>query len=222
MPHEVLGSAAVAEIDGRTLLYVGSKYGNIVALDAANGRPAWSRMAASWFDNTPCVGMVKDRPALFAGSHDYNLHAFDAATGADLWSRPLGGEVYSAPCYWQSNGSRRVAAAALDNHLYVIDADDGSVLTSYFTGSPIWDKLNKGENLWGSPAVVSTPSGATLVHGSFSDVVYVLPVDSPCSIQAMSRSGDSLWLTVLWVGLGFAFVLLPIMLYIPEASPETS
>jgi hypothetical protein len=44
-----------------------------------------------------------------------------------------------------------VVAAALDSHLYIMDARTGKMVNRFFTGNPVWDKVAKGETLWGSP-----------------------------------------------------------------------
>jgi len=219
MPHEVLGSPVVEEGTDAPLLFLGSKFGNLIAIDARTGRERWQRMAGNWIDNTACVGDLDGERVVFTGSHDYRVYAFRARDGEDLWSRHLGGEVYTAPCFFESGHGPRVAVACLDDHLYVLDARDGSVETSYFTGRPIWDKVAKGETLWGSPAALEAGDQTVLVHGSFNDTVYVLPLfDRPghrCRLRAKVHSSAG-----LWQGLGLVFVLfmsvvVPVVLRLP-------
>ncbi len=217
MPHEVLGSPATADLGERTLLYLGSKYGNMVAIDAMTGVQAWSRMAGNWFDNSACAGKIDGRKLLFAGSHDYCVYAMDAASGELVWKRALGGEIHSAPCLFRSDGKDRLAVAALDNHLYLLDAKTGAVENAWHTGDPIWDKLVKGETLWGSPAAFSSDcGGAAIVYGAFNDFVYAIPVEKPCSLTAMARSAKGLWLSMGVAALLFLGVLLPLLIVIPR------
>jgi outer membrane protein assembly factor BamB len=209
MPHEVLGAPAVETNGADPVLVLGSKYGNLIALEAATGRERWKRMAGNWFDNAACIGNVDGTNVVFAGSYDYNVYAIRAADGAVLWKRPLGGEVFSAPAFFTLNGRPTVAVAALDNHVHVLDARSGAILTSYYTGRPVWDKVSKGDTLWGSPAVLEAGDESAVIQGSFNDTVYVLPLVKPCTMQARARSAKSLWLSLGIVALLFTGVVLP-------------
>lgn len=216
MPHEVLGSPVIMEDPENPLVYLGSKYGNLIAIDALSGKEVWQRMAGNWIDNSACVGEVEDKKIVFAGSYDYYLYAFDAVSGEQLWKKPLGGEIYSAPCFFKLNGKPVVVAAALDNHLSVLDAKNGEILTSFFTGNPIWDKVNKGETIWGSPAALEAGENTAVVFGSYSDRVLVIPQVKDSSLRAMARSSDSLWQSILAVFLIFTGVILPAVIFWPE------
>ena len=252
MPHEVLGSPAIDADPGSPRVFLGSKFGNLIALDARTGKELWKRMAGNWIDNSACVGEVDGVRAVFAGSHDYNLWAFRASDGQVLWKRPLGGEVYSAPAYfrkveggrWKVDGeadgtgpsspdlhpppstlhpaaTAYVVAAALDNHLYVLEADTGRVVTSYFTGKPMWDKVAKGEVLWGSPAALEAESETALVHGSFNGEVYVMPLDGECGLRTKVQSAATLWRGLLVTAVLFVGVVLPAVLWGTRArSPQ--
>jgi len=222
MPHEVMGSPVVEEQGDRPLVFLGSKFGNLHAVDAASGEPVWKRMSGNWIDNTACIGEVDGVRHVFVGSHDYNVYAYEASTGRLRWKRHLGGEVYSAPSYFVYGGRPQVAVAALDNHLYVLDADTGKVTTSYYTGTPIWDKVAKGETLWGSSAVFEAGEETVIVHGSFDDFVYVYPVSQAkdCELRTKVQSPATLWWGLL-ITLGvFGGIILPIVLRIPERQPQ--
>ncbi|MCG2679696.1 MAG: PQQ-like beta-propeller repeat protein [Kiritimatiellae bacterium] len=222
MPHETLGSPVVADCDGRTLLFLGSKYGNLIALDAATGKEVWQKMAGNWFDNGACVGDVGGRKLVFAGSHDYNLYALDARDGALVWKKALGGEIHSAPCLLPFADRAAVAVAALDNHLYVLDAATGESRISYFTGNPIWDKLVKGETLWGSPSAIVAGRQTALVYGSFNNVVYTIPVEKECSLTASPRSSASLWKSLLFVAVLFCGLVVPLVVRFTPARSATT
>ncbi len=207
MPHEVLGAPAVETGVPEPVLVLGSKYGNLIALDAATGRERWKRMAGNWFDNSACIGQLDGTNVVFAGSHDYAVYALRAADGSLLWRQPLGGEVHSAPAFFDLNGTPAVLVAALDNHLHTLDARTGRVLTSYFTGRPVWDKINKGENRWGSPVVIEAGPSTAALYGSFNATVYLLPLAAPCSLQARARSVRGLWISLGVVALAFGLTL---------------
>ena len=215
MPHEVLGSPVVEEGTENPLLFLGSKFGNLIALDARTGEERWKHMAGNWIDNSACLGEVDGERVVFVGSHDYKLYAFRASDGEELWRRHLGGEVYSVPSFFHLNGAPAVAASSLDNHLYVLNARTGKVITSFFTGRPIWDKVSKGDTLWGSPVIFEAGGETAVIHGSFNDFVYVLPLHKECTLKATVQS-----VAMLWYGLGIMLVIflggvLPLVLWWP-------
>jgi outer membrane protein assembly factor BamB len=113
-----------------------------------------------------------------------------------------------------------VAAAALDSHLYIIDASTGEMVNRFFTGNPVWDKVAKGETLWGSPAALEAGDNSALVFGSYSDVVYVLPLVKECSLTSMARSSGTLWFSLLVVLILFIGIILPIILKLPVKSDD--
>jgi outer membrane protein assembly factor BamB len=216
MPHEVLASPVIEEEGDDPLLFLGSKFGNLIAINGRTGKEAWKVMAGNWIDNTACIGEVNGERVVFVGSHDYRTYALRAIDGSLLWYRHLGGEVYAAPAFFNLKGKPAIAVCALDNHLYILDAADGRVITSYFTGTPIWDKVSKGETLWGSPAVFEAGESTAIVHGSFNDTVYILPIQGDVSLRAQVQSSAT-----LWIGLGVVLVLffgaiLPLALKLPE------
>lgn len=209
MPHEVLGAPVVETNGANPVLVLGSKYGNLIALEAATGKERWKRMAGNWFDNSACIGNLDGTNVVFAGSYDYNVYALRASDGALVWRRPLGGEIYSAPSFFMLDGKPALAVAALDNHVHILDARTGAILTSYYTGKPVWDKVSKGDTLWGSPAVLQAGAETVAIQGSFNDTVYVLPLAKPCTMQARARSAKGLWVSLGVVALLFCGVLLP-------------
>jgi outer membrane protein assembly factor BamB len=218
MPHEVLGAPAVETNVPNPILVLGSKYGNLIALDAATGKERWKRMAGNWFDNAACIGRVDGTNVVFAGSYDYQVYALRAADGKLLWKRPLGGEIFSAPAFFTLGGEPALAVAALDNHVHVLKARTGAIVTSYFTGRPVWDKISKGDTIWGSPAVLEAGAETVLVQGSFNDTVYVLPLAKPCTLQARARSAKSLWVSLGVVAALFLGGVLPWALRRPDPS----
>jgi len=209
MPHEVMASPAVDARSEPPALFLGSKFGDLMAIDARAGKRLWHRMTGNWIDNNACVGSVEGRSVVYVGSHDYCVYALDSANGGVLWKRPLGGEVYSAPCFFQFENRPAVAFASMDNRLTVLDAATGSVTAAFFTGEPVWDKVSKGETLWGSPAAFEEGARATLVHGSSSGSVYSLPLSGPNSLRAQVRTTGGLWVGIGVCFLVFVCILLP-------------
>ncbi len=216
MPHEVLASPVVTVDTDPPMLYLGSKYGNFTAVNARNGKEVWQKMAGNWIDNSASIGEINGRKTVFVGSHDYCVYSFDAQTGNLNWKKPVGGEVFSTPTFFRVDGEPYICIASLDNHLYIIDAKNGIIFNSYFTGNPIWDKLPKGEYLWGSPASIEAGADTCIVYGSFNDMVYSIPIMKPCAITAMARSVKSLWISLLAVFLIFCGIIMPVVLKIPR------
>lgn len=224
MPHEVLGSPAVWAGE-KPKVFLGSKFGDLIAIDALTGQKLWHRMTGNWIDNNPCCAVVDDQPIVFTGSNDYRLYALRAGDGTELWQRPLGGEIYSAPCCFAYHQRSCVAAACLDDHLYVLNAASGNIEASYYTGQPTWDKIAKGETLWGSPIAITTTSGeAALVHGSYNGAVYLLPLTGESRFRAHTQGNGALWISIAVVAALFSLVVLPCILYscrkMPGKSPE--
>lgn len=221
MPHEVMGSPVLEPHTDHPLLFLGSKFGDLIAVDARTGRKRWRSMTGNWVDNSACVGTVAGENVVFVGSHDYSLYALRAADGQQLWRRRLGGEMYSAPTFFRHKARPVVAAASLDNHVYVMDARNGHVITSFFTGQAVWDKVTKGETLWGSPAAVESEDNSYLVHGSYNGYTYVIPVDGEVSLRTKVQDASALWRGLGVVGAVFLLVVVPVVVFLPLGSRAT-
>jgi outer membrane protein assembly factor BamB len=80
--------------DGRVVVGVRDA-SNLYALDAATGRPAWTRFFwLSWVDSTPCLA----DGVLYVGSSDsQRLRALDPRTGRTRWERWVGGWAWGTP-----------------------------------------------------------------------------------------------------------------------------
>jgi len=51
-----------------------------------------------------------------------------------------------------------------------------------------------------------------LVHGSFNDIVFSLPLLKECTLTAVARSPGSLWWTLLIVLVIFLAIVLPLVI----------
>lgn len=147
-------------VDG--VLYVGSRDGNLYALDASTGALLWSYPAGG--DSSPAV--VDGLAYIAAG----DVHALDVATGALLWTYEPADE------YGVEEGSPAVRAGVLhvasgEGNVYAIDAQTGVLLWSRSIGGDILS----------SPAV-----GAGAVYiGSSGGKVYAL--DAATGIPRWTR-----------------------------------
>jgi len=215
MPQEVLGYPAVDTTATPPSLFLGSKFGSMISLDAATGKERWKKMTGDWLDNSPAVGSVKGRRAVFGGSNDYCVYAWAADSGELLWRQPIGGEVFSIPTLFTLDGKPSVLVSSLDDHTYVLDADDGRVVTSFFTGELLWDLKTKGENVWGSAAVFQGRANTVAVFGSYNGTIFVIPLTGECSLTAKVRSSAGLWIGLAVAFVLFVFVILPVVLLLP-------
>jgi outer membrane protein assembly factor BamB len=139
-------SPAVA--DG--IIYVGSRDGNLYALDAATGEQLWAFKTNSWVDSSPIVvgGVV------YCGSNDGNLYALDAKTGEKRWSFAMPFAVRSTPAV--ADGV--VYVGCDDSNIYAVDAA---------TGLELWHGYTEGA-INSSPAVAK----GIVVVGSTDDLFY--------------------------------------------------
>lgn len=60
MPHEVFGSPVITARTTLPLMFLGSKYGNLIAIDAFQGKEVWQKMAGNWIDNNACISEIDD------------------------------------------------------------------------------------------------------------------------------------------------------------------
>ena len=134
------------------IVYIGSRDGNLYALDAATGAQRWAFKTGSWVESSPVVvnGVV------YFGSNDGHLYAADAATGRKLWAFDSHYSVRSAPAV--ADGV--VYIGSDDYAVYGIDAATGRQLWSFETG-----------NLVPSSPIVT---GGVVVIGSMDGICYTL------------------------------------------------
>jgi eukaryotic-like serine/threonine-protein kinase len=91
------------------VVYVGSKDGNLYALDAASGAKKWAYQTGKGVSSPVVVNGV-----VYVGSEDGNLYALDATSGAKKWAYQTGGYVISSPAV--INGV--VYVGSWDHNLY--------------------------------------------------------------------------------------------------------
>jgi len=111
----VWSSPAVAEVNGRAVLFVGSYDRNLYALDAATGEELWRYTTGGGIRATPAVARVGDRTVVFVGSDDRTFYALDAGTRRKLWAREvmpwrvtLGRASLTAPAVFERQGQPAV------------------------------------------------------------------------------------------------------------------
>ena len=134
------------------VVYVGSTYNPLFALDASTGDLLWRYETGGSVVSSPAVsgGVV------YVGSRDDYLFALDASTGDLLWRYETGGSVVSSPAV--SGGV--VYVGSRDDYLFALDASTGDLLWRYETG----------DDVRSSPAV----SGGVVYVGSTDNRLYAL------------------------------------------------
>ena len=80
----------------------------VVALDAATGRPKWKFTSPS---GTGYSGLLSEKGGLVFGASEGVWFAVDADTGREVWRVSLGGNTKSGPISFMVDG-RQVTSAA--------------------------------------------------------------------------------------------------------------
>lgn len=145
---------------GDTLYTVDTK-GGLFALDAATGKPRWSRNTGVAFGSSPGVaGML-----LLVGGRDGLVHAFDRQTGASVWTAKVSTEVLSSPV---RDGDVVVAQTA-DDQLFGLDAASGKRLWVYQNTVPALTLRGHAQPVAAGGRVYAGLASGKLVALSLSD-----------------------------------------------------
>ena len=182
-------------IDGDTL-YIGTRAGDVRALDVANGFTKWSFELQGDDKLRGVYGApAVTEDAIYVGGYDSILYAL-SHSGDLQWQEPVGGSIVGGPVV--ADGTVLVGAG--DGVLYAFDVEDRSSRWTFETGSRIWYspvvnggvvyltssdrkiyaiKLEDGSKVWEfetNGAIASTPvvSGGSVYFGSFDAVFYAL------------------------------------------------
>lgn len=148
----IMGSPVVA--DGT--VFVGSRDGNLYALDAKRGSEQWRLRTADRIESTPVVS----RHQVFVGSHDGKVYAAAADTGRRLWQRDLRSPI-------------RSSVTEADGRLFVGDRAGHVVALSLDSGEPLWEAQTRAE-VSSIPAV----SNGIVVVGSWDGSLYAYSAQS--------------------------------------------
>lgn len=95
------------------VIYVGSKDGNLYAIDAASGSKKWAYQTGNYVYSAPAV----INEVVYVGSYNGNLYAINAASGSEKWAYQTGNSINSSPTV--VNGV--VYAGSYDGNLYAFD-----------------------------------------------------------------------------------------------------
>ena len=133
------------------LLYIGTRDGHVLALDAVTGVQRWSAATAASIMSTPAVS----DGTVYVTSNDRKLYAFDAATGALRWASVTDATINASP----------VAA----NGLVYVTADSGTLFAfKARNGILAWEAAHD----FLSPGSTPAAAGGMVYAMSDQDVVF--------------------------------------------------
>jgi outer membrane protein assembly factor BamB len=209
-PHsERISSIYAAPTIDHDSVFVGNYFGEVVALDRADGNLRWRFQTGGPIFAAPVV----KADTLLTGSADRSLYALRAKTGALLWSFRTADAIVASPAV---SGSIAYVGSE-DGTLFALDFTTGELLHSFSTGGaiaaapvPYGDLVYVASESgalfaldahslavrWafaaGSPLSTSPLVTADAVFvGDFADQIHALDTHAP------SRSGVVIWSTKL-------------------------
>jgi len=148
----IMGSPVVA--DG--VVFVGSRDGNLYALDAKRGTETWHLRTGDRIESTPAVaGHV-----VFIGSHDGRVHAAVCDSGRRLWQRDVGSPI-------------RSSATVMDGRLFIGNRQGQVVALRAENGELLWQAQTGAE-------VSAAPAGGdgAVIVGSWDGRLYAFAADT--------------------------------------------
>jgi outer membrane protein assembly factor BamB len=183
-------------------VYASNAAGEILKLDATNGRQVWRVNVGEPISG----GVGLGAGIILVGSNKGNVHAYDAA-GKSLWKAKVSSEILSVPRYFDG----MVIVRAGDNHIFGLDATDGSrkwvyerispaltlrssvgivvdggaVYAGFAGGKLVAIRADNGKLLW--EATVAQPKGVTEIE-RIADITSLPVVDGPL-VYAVAYQG---------------------------------
>lgn len=166
-PGNIYG--AVVLDDG--FLYFGDGAGQVMALSAETGRPAWPLPVKTGARIWSAVAV--DQQNVYAASQDHFLYAINRKSGNLIWKFPLDGDNIDALVGSPTVAGGTVYVGSFGGTLYAIDAASGNLKWSYKASGTLWD----------GPAV----DDGTLYFGDLSGNVYALDAATGQNIRWMTQ-----------------------------------
>ena len=188
-------------LDGGAI-YAASATGELLKLDATNGRQIWRVNAGEPISGGVAVG----GGLVLVGTSKGNVLAYDF-NGKPQWKSKVSSEVLSAPRYFDGN----VIARTGDNHIFGLDAadgarkwvyeraspalslrssaglvaDGGAVYAGFAGGKMVAIRADNGKLLW--EATIAQPKGVTEIE-RIADITSLPVVDGPL-VYAVAYQG---------------------------------
>lgn len=157
-------SPVAAQVDGKTVIFVGAYDHNLYCIDASTGKEFWRFTVGGTLNFAPVFSWVKGTPSVFVASSDRTVYAIHAGSGRKLWSY----ETYP----WTYTVYESVASSPI-----VVDVEgrptlflgmwnsDRKSIKGFQHGELLAFDAQKGEKLWGrslSPTYLSSPAYAEM------------------------------------------------------------
>ena len=163
-----------AEIDGRRLLFFGSRLFSAFCIDADTAEFVWELRVGTWVDSTPAVfRRPGERTLVILGDYQQVIHGVDAFSGHGGWRYRSYGYFSASPVLIEFGGSPAAVMPCLDNHLYIVKADDGSFLFRAYTGEFLWSHYQRGATVFPSAAAARLGGRPLLAVASYDGRVHV-------------------------------------------------
>ncbi|NNE08747.1 MAG: PQQ-binding-like beta-propeller repeat protein [Gemmatimonadetes bacterium] len=121
-------TSSPAAADGALL--VGSRDGNLYAIDPATGAELWRAPGPQGVGSSPAYGGGRAYYADYGG----DVVAVDLETGAEIWRRGTGSKIVSSPLY----DGERVYVGSFNRSLYALSSETGEIIWRYRTDDAIW------------------------------------------------------------------------------------
>lgn len=156
VPPIYYGSPLLVTAGDKSLVVVATDAGGIFALNAENGRMAWSTKSTNRFFASPVAADANgDKvPDVVTVAENGEIHVYDALSGDEIWSVALGTGVQASPALFDVNNDDLADLVILDiaGNLRVVDIARGRELLSMpvtgangFMSSPVMGDVNNDE-----------------------------------------------------------------------------
>ncbi|MEZ4599572.1 MAG: FHA domain-containing protein [Syntrophotaleaceae bacterium] len=156
VPPVYCASPVFIEVGEQALVIVASDGAGIVALNAGNGRMAWSAKVNKRFFASPVAADANgdDVPDVVAVAENGDIHVLDSLNGEEIWSTALGITVQASPALFDVNNDKMLDLIILDGSggLHLVDMNRGRALLQLpasgvdaFIASPVLGDVNNDE-----------------------------------------------------------------------------
>lgn len=173
-------AGAVGVDSGRRLVYVGSREGTLLAVDAVTAEVRWERKLGGPVSGVPVLVTDEAGQTLFVGTDNGELHAIDPETTDERWSYPTDGRI-------------RNGALVLDGVVYLVNSRDQVFALDARTGKWRWQY----EQTLQTDFTIDGHAGLALMlpaQGSDTEPQIIACFDNGKVAALSADSGDALWL----------------------------
>ena len=165
-------------------VYASNANGEIIKLDAANGRQIWRANIGEPISGGVGIGAG----VILVGSKKGYVHAYDAATGKPSWKAKVSSEILSVPRYYDGLAIVRTG----DNHIFGLDATDGNRKWVYERASPALTLRSSVGLVVDGGAVYAGFAGGKLIaiRADNGKLIWEATVAQPKGVTEIERIAD--------------------------------